>query len=255
MRVRASGPWITSLVPLAVAAGPACEDRGSAPLNPPSAAPILLFGGAGTSDDDVAAVEAILKESHLGYSRVSTSQLNAMSEPELRSYRLLIVPGGNFERIGRNLKPGAIANVHDAVENGLGYLGICAGAFLAGRSTHYASFALADVQFGFYAEEARRVHKAAVAISAPGTQALEHYWEDGPQLGGWGAVVGRYPDGTPAIVEGESGRGWVILAGVHPEAPGSWRHGLTFTTPLEADHAYAATLVRAALDRRWLPHD
>ena len=32
-------------------------------------------------------------------------------------------------------------------------------------------------------------------------------------------MVGKYPDGTPAIVEGTFGNGWVILSGVHPEAP------------------------------------
>jgi glutamine amidotransferase-like uncharacterized protein len=241
------------LVPLGVAALSACESRGAA-LNPPSDAPILLFGGAGTSTEDVAAVEAILKEGHLGYSLVSTSQLNAMTEPQLRSYRLLIVPGGNFLRIGESLEPEAITRIHDAVQNGLGYLGICAGAFLAGRSTHYASLDLADVQFGFYAG-IYSGHKAAVVIAGPGTPTLEQYWEDGPQLGGWGAVVGTYPDGTPAIVEGTSGRGWVILTGVHPEAPASWRRELSFTTPVDADRAYAATLVRAALDRTWLPHE
>jgi glutamine amidotransferase-like uncharacterized protein len=178
-----------------------------------------------------------------------------MTEPQLRSYRLLIVPGGNFLTIGENLAPSTIANVHDAVHDGLAYLGICAGAFLAGRTTHYASFDLADVQFGFYAAEERGVRKAAVTIAGPGAPTLDQYWEDGPQLSGWGAVIGRNPDGTPAFVEGTAGRGWVILAGVHPEAPQSWRDGLTFTTPPEADHAYAATLVRAALDRAWLPHE
>ena len=240
------------LLPLAVAGIPACERR-STPLKPPSVAPILLFGGAGTSSEDVAAVQTILDESHLDYSLVSTSQLNGMTQPQLRSYRLLIVPGGNFLTIGRNLTPSAIANVHDAVQNGLGYLGLCAGAFLAGHSTHYASFGLADVQFGFYAEANRGVRKAAVTITGPGTPTLEQYWEDGPQLGGWGAVIGKYPDGTPALVEGAAG--WVILSGVHPEAPASWRRELTFTTPMEADHEYAATLVRAALDRTWLPHE
>lgn len=247
------GQAITSFLPVAVAALPACESRGAA-LNPPSDAPILLFDGAGTSDEDVAAVETILKESHLGYSLVSTSQLNAMTEPQLGSYRLLIVPGGNFLRIGGNLEPRAITRVHDAVQNGLGYLGICAGAFLAGRSTHYASLGLADVQFGFYAG-IYTAHRAAVVIAGPGTPTLEQYWEDGPQLGGWGAVVGKYPDGTPAIVEGTSGRGWVILSGVHPEAPASWRRELSFSTPMGADHAYATTIVRAALDRTWLPHE
>jgi len=63
------------------------------------------------------------------------------------------------------------------------------------------------------------------------TPAIEHYWEEEPKFTGWGAVVGKYPDETPAIVEGTSGKGWVILCGLHPEAPESWRLGMTFTTP------------------------
>jgi glutamine amidotransferase-like uncharacterized protein len=66
--------------------------------------------------------------------------------------------------------------------------------------------------------------------------------------------VGKYPDGTPAIVEGSSGKGWVILSGVHPEAPENWRGGMTFTTPASVDNAYAGKLIDAALHRTLLPH-
>jgi glutamine amidotransferase-like uncharacterized protein len=110
------------------------------------------------------------------------------------------------------------------------------------------------VRFGFYADENRGIRKAAVAITGVDTPALEHYWEDGPQFTGWGVVVGKYPDGTPAIVEGTSGKGWVILTGVHPEAPEKWRRGLTFTTPASVDNAYAGELIDAALHRTLLPH-
>ena len=95
------------------------------------------------------------------------------------------------------------------------------------------------VKFGFYAAEDRGIRKAAVPIAVAGAPTLDQYWEDGPQFTGWGAVVGKYPDGTPAIVEGTFGSGWVILTGVHPEAPASWRRGMTFTTPASADNAYA----------------
>jgi glutamine amidotransferase-like uncharacterized protein len=67
-------------------------------------------------------------------------------------------------------------------------------------------------------------------------------------------VVGKYPDGTPAIVEGAFGSGWIILTGVHPEAPASWRRGMDFRTLINIDNAYAATLIHAALDRELLPH-
>lgn len=138
--------------------------------------------------------------------------------------------------------------------HGGSYLGICAGAFFAGRSPYNGLNLTSGVQFGFYSAEARGVRKAAVPISGAGTPTLDQYWEDGPQLTGWGDVVGRYPDGTPAVVQGQSGDGWIILTGVHPEAPESWRGGMDFTTPASVDHAYAVTLIRSALERRPLSH-
>jgi len=212
-------------------------------------AAILLFNGIGTSPNDVAAVETVLHSNHLSYSTVNSSQLNGMTEPQLRGYRLLIVPGGNFVDIGNNLTVNTSANIRDAVQNGLNYFGICAGAFFAGNSPYNGLNLTSGVRFGFYAAENQGVRKAAVPIAIPGTPTLDHYWEDGPQFTGWGTVIGKYPDGTPAIVEGAFGTGWVILTGVHPEAPANWRHGMTFNTPASVDNDYAATLIQAALNR------
>jgi hypothetical protein len=83
---------------------------------------------------------------------------------------------------------------------------------------------------------------------------LDQYWEDGPQLGGWGTVVSKYPDGSAATVQGAFGKGGVILCGFHPEAPESWRKGLEFATPVRSSNAYALTIIEAALDHRELPH-
>jgi glutamine amidotransferase-like uncharacterized protein len=136
----------------------------------------------------------------------------------------------------------------------LNYFGICAGGLLAGDSIHNGLNLTFGVRFDFYAAVKRRIHKAAVPISGAGTPTMDQYWEDGPQFTGWGEVVGMYPDGTPAVVEGKSGDGWVILSGVHPEAPASWRRGMSFRTPVSDDNDYAATLIRAALDGTRLPH-
>jgi glutamine amidotransferase-like uncharacterized protein len=218
-------------------------------------APILLFNGTGTSPNDVVAIEEILRTNHLNYSTANSSQLNEMSELQMRGYRLLIVPGGNFIEMGNSLTPGTAANIRNAVQKGLSYAGICAGAFLAGNSTHYNGFNLTSgVRFGFYAAENQGVRKTVVAIATAGAAILDQYWEDGPQFAGWGAVVGKYPDGTPAVVEGTFGSGWIILSGVHPEAPESWRHGMTFSTPASEDNAYAGMLIRAALNHDFLSH-
>ena len=229
----------------------ACGARG-----PRGSEDILLFTGTGTSAGDVAALETILEANHLSYDTVSSAELNAMTADGIRRHRLLIVPGGNFVAIGDSLTPAARTNIRDSVRNGLNYLGVCAGAFVAGSfPAPYKSLNLTSgVQFRFYSAASRNVHKTAVAITAADGATLDQYWEDGPQLTGWGAVVAKYPDQTPAIVEGAVGSGWVMLTGVHPEAPESWRSGLTFSTPASTDHAFAATLIQAALNRTPLPH-
>jgi glutamine amidotransferase-like uncharacterized protein len=177
-----------------------------------------------------------------------------MSGPQLKSYRLLIVPGGNFEEMGNRLSTTATTNVRTAVGAGLNFLGICAGAFLAGDSPYNGLNLTTGVRFGFYSAEAQGTRRAAVEIAIAGSSPLVQYWEDGPQLTGWGDVVAKYPDGTPAIVEGKVGDGWVILTGTHPEAPESWRKGLHFADSATVSRQYAAALIDAALNRTALKH-
>ncbi len=218
-------------------------------------APILLFTGTGTSRGDVAALETILNANHLNYAPVSSAELNGMAENEIRRHSLLIFPGGNFVEMGNSLTPSTTANIRNGVQSGLNYLGVCAGAFLAGNFPQpYKSLNLTSgVQFGFYGA-ARTVHKTAVAITVADGPTLDQYWEDGPQLTGWGTVVAKYPDGTPAVVQGALGNGWIILTGIHPEAPESWRRGMTFSTPASTDNLLATTLIQAALNRTSLSH-
>jgi glutamine amidotransferase-like uncharacterized protein len=136
----------------------------------------------------------------------------------------------------------------------LNYLGICAGGLLAGNAACNSLNLTSGVRFGFYTVVNQGIHKAPVIITAINTPRQEHYWEDGPQFAGWGTIVGKYPDGTPALVEGTCGKGWVILCGFHPEAPDNWRRGMSFTTPASNANAYAETLIDAALHNTVLPH-
>jgi glutamine amidotransferase-like uncharacterized protein len=229
---------------------------GPTPASARGTVDVLLFSGTGTSPNDVAAIETILDSSHISYATVNSSQLNAMARSSISEYRLLIVSGGNFVDMGNSLTADTTANVRNAVKGGLNYLGICAGGFLAGSfPAPYKSFDLSSgVKFGFYSAEKTGTRKAVVKITTAEGPALDQYWEDGPELTGWGAVVGKYPDGTPAIVEGFVGRGWVILSGVHVEAPAAWRRGMAFSTPVSDDTAYARSLIVAALNRTTLSH-
>jgi glutamine amidotransferase-like uncharacterized protein len=222
-------------------------------MSEPTAPDILLFNGRGTSPNDVAALERILRERHSSYSTASSERLGAMSEVERKAYRLLIIPGGNFEEIGNALTVDTTARLRKAVRGGLNYLGICAGAFFAGDSPYNGLNLTSGVRFPFYALEHQGIRKAAVAITTADAPPLEVYWEDGRQLTGWGEVVARYPDNTAAVVQGSLGEGWVVLTGVHAEAPESWRRDLAFTTPVARSHAFVARLIDAALHRTPLP--
>jgi hypothetical protein len=201
-------------------------------------------------------VESVVSTAGLAYNTANSTQLDGMSQAQLAAYKLFIVPGGNSITIGKNLSSKATSTVRNAVaQNGLNYLGICAGGFFGAYSKYYNGLNLTSgVWFDFFADYFKGVHKEVVTISFPAQGALDIYWENGPELAGWGKVVGKYRNGTPAIVEGYWGSGFVILSGVHPEAPAGWRTGMNFHTPLAVDLAYAGTLVTAALNRTMLPH-
>lgn len=234
---------------------PSSPSSGGLPPAVPAAEPALLYNGTGASLTDVSAVESILDTAGIGYETADSAQLNALTEPQLAGYKLIIVPGGNSITIGESLTADTTSNIRGAVEDyGVHYLGICAGAFFGGYSVYNGVNLTAGVSFNFYAAESQGVAEEPVEISFPNAAPLDMYWQDGPQLSGWGAVVGKFPDGTPAIVEGQSGNGFVVFTGVHPEAPASWWAGMTSTTPLAVDLAYAGTLVQAALDGTQLSH-
>lgn len=226
-----------------------CARTGSKP-----GATVLLFNGTGSSPNDVKAVANILERKGLEYATASSAELDALSESQLKAMRLIIIPGGNYLTMGNSLAPATTGRIRDAVKAGVNYLGICAGGLLAGKADCNSLDLTSGVRFEFYGAVNRGIHKAAVPVACQGTPVIEHYWEDGPQFTGWGQVIGTYPDGTPAIVEGRVGEGLVILCGVHPEAPDTWRRGLPFSTPARAANDYAATLVDAAWRGSPLPH-
>jgi hypothetical protein len=255
-----SGPPSTKVAlaaPAATAAAvsTAATDAAETPVQGSSSTtPVLLFNGTGTLASDVAAVEVILNTLKLKYSTANSSQIDSMSEATLKTYKLFIVPGGNSNTIGDSLSKAATTNIHNAVQSGLHYLGICAGGWFGGYSIYNGLNLTSGVWFNVYHNNGKGTGSTAVEISNPKNGKLDQFWHDGPEFSGWGSIVGKYPDGTPAIVEGKSGSGWVVLAGIHAEAPASWRGGLTFTTSVAVDHAYAGTLVTAALNGTSLPH-
>jgi len=246
LSVFASGALVAVLIAAALLFGPL---RTGMPETP--AAPILLFDGDGASPNDVKAIEALLRREKLPYSTADSHDLDAMAPAELSRLTLIIFPGGNFEVMGKALDQDTPSRIRAAVRGGVNYLGICAGAFFAGDSP-YNAINLTGRRFGFYAESAKGVRKQTVHL-ASGDTSFATYWEDGPELSGWGEPLAKYPDGTPAVVQGKVGAGWVVLTGVHLEAPPHWYEGLRPGQP-EISNDYAIKLIHAALGGTALPY-
>ncbi len=218
-----------------------------------ASAPVLLFNGTGASASDVTALQSILTSMSVGFDTATSNQINSMTEAIMRSYKVIIWPGGNSIYMGNSLTRAATALVHKVVvTDGVSYLGFCAGAFMGERSTLYNVFNLASTWFNFYQQSAEEM--VSIYFS-DGTQRSLVYW-DGPELSGFGSVIGKYPSGAPAIAEARVGYGFVLLSGVHPEAPADWRTGFSIadTDGVASDIAYTKTLIGAALTKTMLPH-
>ncbi len=225
-------------------------------------AQILLFNGLGTSQTDWQSLVNIIKSMGLTYSLVSSYGLNNMTLSQLATYKLILIPGGDSNVIVRNLTLNAKINVRKAVRDyGVSFLGICAGAFAAvgtdtySNTTAYYGFAVAKGNWlvHWYPGGNSSLLTSPQSIKFPNGSSRYMIWWDGPATPAWsGGVVARYPDGIPAISQTWTNKGFVIVSGVHPEAPTSW-YTTSGTDPDGTDFSYAAQLIRAALNRTPLP--
>jgi glutamine amidotransferase-like uncharacterized protein len=207
----------------------------------------LVFNGTGTSASDTASVVNILTTHGLTHKTVTSAQLNALSAADLRSYGLIIWPGGVAKQQNDSLTAVTLNRVYSAVhDDGVGYVGFCAGAFEAGN---YGSWGLGLTSQGFdyYQLESQGVVTAMVDATFANGSVRSLVWYGGPQLNGFGKIVAKYADGNPAIAEDEVGKGYVVLSGPHPEAPQGWRDGPGLTDRDGLDYDIALELFKAAL--------
>lgn len=211
----------------------------------------LLYNGTGSSATDVIALGNILASMGISYDLVNSAQLNAMPRATVAAYKLIVWPGGNSIDMGRSLTTTATANVKYAVATmGSSYIGFCAGAFMAESSTLYNVFKLTPSYFDFYNANLINIVRTTFA---DGRQRDLVYWQ-GPWVNGFGTVVAKYPNGQAAIAQGKSGKGYVVVSGVHPEAPADWRYGMsTDGDGVQADIDYTRVLMNAAITKTALP--
>lgn len=194
--------------------------------------------GAGRSQTDL--VKALNANPQLQVKRVTAEDIRGGI---LKEMDVVVHPGGSGSKQGRNLGREGREEVRRFVRNGGGFLGVCAGAYLASADYDW-SLHLLDAKVLDRKHWARGTGMVRVGISKEGQSMLKHnsstaeiYYGQGPLL----APANRsdIPDytplalyeteiakkgapkgvmkGTTAFAAGEFGRGRVFCFSPHPE--------------------------------------
>jgi len=92
---------------------------------------VALYDGSGVWNSGLEALKTYLESRHIRYSIISAT---GVRNGKLLGYNILIVPGGWAYNYYKSLGSSGEAAIREFVKKGGGYIGICAGAYLAARA-------------------------------------------------------------------------------------------------------------------------
>jgi glutamine amidotransferase-like uncharacterized protein len=178
----------------------------------------LVYGGPGTENDDPTGSMAAAANS----ARAAGFDVQIVTDrlpPEmLAQASVWIQPGGeNFTQAYDMQRTGVFEQVKEFVKAGGGYVGFCAGAFMA---QSYGSLGL-----GLLPGMATRYSKGAFKAEIEWKGRKRHiHFENGPRLQRIEGVevFATYINGAAAAGRGRYGQGKVVVTGAHPEALSDW---------------------------------
>ncbi len=216
----------------------------------------MVFTGDGTWGTEINSLEGILANHHATYQEINSEQLESLSLSDLAQFGVLIFPGGQ----GATQAKSVSADTHDRLrkaiqQEGVGYLGLCAGAFIAVAPTPPVG---QDVSYGFgivngpvpdyYFLEDQGIDISMTLHSFPDGTTQDILWYGGPVTpDGPGVVIAKYPNGNPAISQIWAGKGLVLLSGGHPTASQATLAALGVTSSDGIHQELAWKLVNAAI--------
>jgi glutamine amidotransferase-like uncharacterized protein len=202
---------------------------------------VAIFADEGVTKSGITRVEKALPE--LQGFEVKTISFEPIRSVSLKKFDVLIHPGGSASAQAKTLGDDGRAAVKKFVDEGGGFVGICAGAYLA-SSQYDWSLHLLDARVIDGAHWARGEGSVQLRLSSAGKSALHSeketcsiHFENGPLLGPIKggkdkafeslatfdteiATNGASPGvmkGTTAIARGSYGKGRVICFSPHPE--------------------------------------
>jgi len=206
---------------------------------------VAIYNGTGTGDTTLDRVEGVLRRQ--GLTVVEPVGPGDIGEGALKQFDVVIFPGGSGSKQAKAIGESGRRRVRRFVEAGGGYVGICAGAYLA-TYDYVWSLKILDARTIDRKHWNRGTGMVKIEMTPAGRRILgggegllNVYYGQGPLLGPTGIdslpdydTLAHYrgeiakkgaPTGvmidTPAIVSAPFGRGRVICISPHPEKPQS----------------------------------
>jgi hypothetical protein len=215
---------------------------------------VLIYAGDAAAYDDPEALAAIADSKGMTHQSVTSAELNQMSLDDIAKFGVIAWPGGYAGVMSDSLTQATRDNIRKAVqERGVGFVGMCAGAFIAVSPDTTWGLSLVNAKtLPYYHLEDEGTDDAMVGVSFAQGSSLgssrQLVWWGGPYLPEWqGGVIARYSDNNqPAIAQTWAGNGLVILSGPHPEAPDSWRSKLDLSDSDGLDQEIMGAMLMAA---------
>lgn len=252
MRKRASA-WILAITSAFIAACVPPVEPGAeveaAPF-PRGDSEVLIFAGASSWRPEIRSLSRILTDHGISVEESTSPQLDAMSFEQLSEYSLLVFPGGNSIAMAASLSSDTHLKIRRAVrENGVSYLGFCAGAWAAIGPGGFEILAGPTLAYNYLSRDGRSY--AMSRAEFPDGSRRDLLWYGGPITpDAPGGVVAKYPDGTPAITQLRAGQGFVILSGLHPAAVPEVISDLSLSDSDGLDHDLAWKMLDSAIRRK-----
>jgi glutamine amidotransferase-like uncharacterized protein len=206
----------------------------------------LVYKGAGSCEEGCSESLAKIAE-EAGY-RVRFVGPEERSTSVFRGASIWMQPGGLVRAQNLAMTDDLKQNIKRFVERGGGYVGICAGAFLAGGEYGWNTkkdpdgFTEGALNFfpgrsTIYWPKGWKDTAAIIPSLWTGAGKRSLYWELGPaffETSSWKGiveVVSRYPDQSVATMRRSYGSGKVFVTAFHPEALQEWRDSYKLTDP------------------------
>lgn len=227
----------------------------------------LIFSGAGSWTPEVSSLKSLILSRGSTYQEADQSDLNSLTLDGLARFGVIIWTGGVGSTQMNGLSEATKIRLRQAVqERGVGWIGFCAGSFVAvaptpppNQNPSYGMGIVAGPLLEYYYLE-NELHAAGksdftiIPHTLSGGTKRDLVWYGGPVVPETQAgVIARYPNGEPSISQTWSGNGFVILSAVHPGAPQSVRDEFGVTDSDGTDFELAWAILEGALKQKELP--